>query len=390
MLRDEVKKFFDWFINWNIDIVNNAKKYTDYYDSKIEKDYTPEERKKRLKGIQQKIDHSNRVADGMELSCGLADLNEESKQEYLDLAWVIGILHDIARPLQMQETGTYVDNDSYKEYDDINSHDDAGSKLLFDYGFADELNLPDNLKYIIKECVRQHGKKEVTANLTRYSDEDISLLLKNKSLNQILNDNKLDEIEMLTYFYLRMLRDVDKIDIYRQVISGEIPIYREFIKYDVIDPKTNEKDTYNDIARTFNMNVNDIFEANDIDHNTDLSSVPEKDIILIPTALADSKTIYVPDDIYDSFTKNELPFYRELQKRRDYNFLSATVVRLNFLWSFNSLEALKMIRDEDLLMKMFNNYPIEYQEKMRYVFEAAKTILNNRINEMELKNTKKK
>ena len=67
------------------------------------------------------------------------------------------------------------------------------------------------------------------------------------------------------------------------------------------------------------------------------------------------------------------------------NFLSVSVVRLNFLWGFNSLEALKMIRAEDLLMKMFNNYPSEYQEKMRYVFEAAKTILDNRINEMEKK-----
>ena len=47
MLRDEVKSFFDWFVDWNIDIINNAQKYTDYYDSKVEKDYTKEEREKR-------------------------------------------------------------------------------------------------------------------------------------------------------------------------------------------------------------------------------------------------------------------------------------------------------------------------------------------------------
>ena len=33
MLKDEIKKFFDEFVNWNIDIINNAKTYIDYVES---------------------------------------------------------------------------------------------------------------------------------------------------------------------------------------------------------------------------------------------------------------------------------------------------------------------------------------------------------------------
>ena len=375
MLRDEVKSFFDWFIENNINIIN------------LKADqFTIDERQRRIKSIEQKDRHSNRVANSMINICKSINFNKNSIQEYLDLAWIIGILHDIGRPLQMVKTGTYVDNDSYKGNLNFNSHGDEGAKFLFDeYGFANKFNISDGLKYIIEECIEQHGTNKITDNLTRYSDKDILFILGDKSLNQILKENKSNEIEMLTYFYLKILRDADKIDIYRQVISDEIPIYRKFMKYYVMNPETNKKDTYSDIAKTFNIETKDIFEANGITNNVDVASIPKEDIILIPTDKVNPNILYVPKDIFDGFVTNKLPFYRELQKRRDYNFLSASVVRLNFLWGFNSLEALKMIRAEDLLTKMFNNYPSEYQEKMRYVFEAAKTILDNRINEMEKK-----
>lgn len=42
MLKDEIKKFFDEFVNWNIDIINNAKTYIDYAESH------PEDKKKIL------------------------------------------------------------------------------------------------------------------------------------------------------------------------------------------------------------------------------------------------------------------------------------------------------------------------------------------------------
>ena len=363
MLRDEVKKFFDWFIENSINIIN----------SKADQ-FTIEEIQRRIKSIEQKDRHSNRVANSMINICKSINFNKNSIQEYLDLAWIIGILHDIGRPLQMVKTGTYVDNDSYKGNLNFNSHGDEGAKFLFDeYGFANKFNISDGLKYIIEECIEQHGTNKITDNLTRYSDKDILFILGDKSLNQILKENKSNEIEMLTYFYLKILRDADKIDIYRQVISDEIPIYRKFMKYYVMNPETNKKDTYSDIAKTFNIETKDIFEANGITNNVDVASIPKEDIILIPTDKVNPNILYVPKDIFDGFVTNKLPFYRELQKRRDYNFLSASVVRLNFLWGFNSLE------------KMFNNYPSEYQEKMRYVFEAAKTILDNRINEMEKK-----
>ena len=404
MLKDEIKKFFDEFVNWNIDIINNAKTYIDYVESEpknknekteekiISKEFTAKEKQKRLAGIQQKVEHSNRVADGMVTVCQTMDFNEESVQEYIDLAWIIGILHDIARPLQMQTTGTYADKDSYKFLSDVNIkyHDEAGAKLLFDYKFIDEIKIPDSLRYILRECVGLHGKNVLPENLSKYSMEDIFDLIKNKTLKQIIDGNKQEEIEMLTCFYLKILRDNDKIDIYRQVINNEIPIFPKKINYLTLNPETDERDTYSEIAATFNISVSDLYEANNISPDVDEFSKPDTNRIIIPTSKITSSVVSIPDDIFNSFCDNSMEPLNVLHERRDYNFLSATIVRLSFIWDVNFLNSLKMIRDEDLLMKMFNNYPSEYQEKMRYVFEAAKTILDNRINEMELGNSKRK
>ena len=110
----------------NIDrkkVEDTFKKYTDNYDTSDEK-------------IKLKVDHTYRVAALSERIAESLGLNKEDT----DLAWLIGMLHDIGRFEQLKNYGTFSDADSI-------DHAHYGVKLLFDEGliwkFIDEMDMDD-------------------------------------------------------------------------------------------------------------------------------------------------------------------------------------------------------------------------------------------------------
>ena len=91
-------------------VEDTFKKYTDNYDTSDEK-------------IKLKVDHTYRVAalsERIAISLGLDKADT-------DLAWLIGMLHDIGRFEQLKNYGTFSDADSI-------DHAHYGIKLLFDEG----------------------------------------------------------------------------------------------------------------------------------------------------------------------------------------------------------------------------------------------------------------
>lgn len=118
----------------NIDrkkVEDTFKRYTDNYDTSDEK-------------IKLKVDHTYRVAA---LSERIAKSLGFDKAD-TDLAWLIGMLHDIGRFEQLKIYGTFSDADSI-------DHAHYGVKLLFDEGliweFIDKTDItePDILKTAI-------------------------------------------------------------------------------------------------------------------------------------------------------------------------------------------------------------------------------------------------
>ena len=152
--------------------------------------------------ICRKIEHSYRVIKVAEQIAKTLKLEEED----LELAKLIGLLHDIGRFEQIRIYDTFSDKDSI-------DHADLGVKILFEDGLIRKFIEDDKYDNIIYKAIKNHNK---------YAIED-----------------GLDEKELL---HAKIIRDADKTDIYevyiRDIESNENAIFN----YDNISKeKINDK-----------------------------------------------------------------------------------------------------------------------------------------------------
>ena len=122
-----------------------------------------------------KVKHTYKVADISEQIAkkqGLSPLD-------VDLAWLIGLLHDIARFEQNKRYGTFNDLVSV-------DHAELGADILFVDGKIRDFIDENEYDYIIEKAIRFHNKYRI--------------------------DNSLDE---RTKIFCNIIRDADKLDIFR-------------------------------------------------------------------------------------------------------------------------------------------------------------------------------
>lgn len=134
--------------------------------------------------IKLKIDHTLRVA---ELSVRIAEsigLNEEKAE----LAWLIGMLHDIGRFEQVKRYGTFSDALSI-------DHAKFGADLLFKEGLIDifATDLPLREREIVERAIRNHSSYRIDEGL-----------------------------DAETAMFCNVIRDADKIDILK--VNTELPL----------------------------------------------------------------------------------------------------------------------------------------------------------------------
>ncbi len=135
--------------------------------------------------VKLKIDHTYRVA----ALCERIARENGLQGAALDLAWTIGLLHDVGRFEQLRRYGTFVDAQSI-------DHAQFGADILFLDGGI-EAYLPDDTPQEIMTL--------------------IETAIRNHSLYRIAED--LDE---RTTRYCHILRDADKIDIMR--VNVDVPL----------------------------------------------------------------------------------------------------------------------------------------------------------------------
>mgnify|MGYP004523672825 FL=1 len=129
-----------------------------------------------------KITHTMGVVKASEYIARRLNLTEED----VELAELIGLLHDIGR---FEQAVTY---DNYDDYDTID-HAELGVEVLFRDGFIREFIDTDKYDNIIKEAIRNHNKYEI--------------------------EEGLDERELL---FAKIIRDADKTD------NFEVKQYQDF------------------------------------------------------------------------------------------------------------------------------------------------------------------
>ena len=96
--------------------------------------------------IRLKIEHTYKVAS----LCEEIAVSERLTAEDIDLAWLIGLLHDIGRFEQLRQYGTFIDADSV-------DHAELGADILFKQGKIREFVADTDCDDLIELAVRCHS-----------------------------------------------------------------------------------------------------------------------------------------------------------------------------------------------------------------------------------------
>ena len=172
-----------------IDMIEAKKAFKEYV-----KKYNPEDEKIKIKiaHIERVAGNSKRIAENLNLS-----------QEDIELAELIGLLHDIGRFEQVRLYHTFVDKDSI-------NHGEYGAKVLFEDGLIRKFIKDDKFDRIIKLAIVNHNRADIEEGLT--------------------------EREKL---HAKIIRDADKTDIFTILISGDKKAIWE--KADLSDDKISDE-----------------------------------------------------------------------------------------------------------------------------------------------------
>lgn len=189
-----------------IDILNAKKVFKEYV-----KNYNPEDEKVKIK-----ISHIERVS---QIAKNLAkDLKLE--QEDIELAELIGLLHDIGRFEQIRRFHTFVDKDSI-------NHGQYGVKVLFEDGLIRDFIKQDKYDEIIKLSILNHNKAQIEKGLTE---------------KQNLHAKIIRDADKTDIFYVLTIGDKkaiwEKEDLSEDKITDEI--YKQFMENKYIDYKKRE------------------------------------------------------------------------------------------------------------------------------------------------------
>ena len=222
------------------------------------KKYNPEDEKIKIKivHIEKVAENSKRIAQNLGLS-----------QEDVELAELIGLLHDIGRFEQVRLYHTFVDKDSI-------NHGEYGAKILFEDGLIRNFIKDNKFDKIIKLAIVNHNRADIEEDLT--------------------------ERERL---HAKIIRDADKTDIFRILISG--------------DKKA-------------------IWEKAD---------------------LSDDK---ISDEIYREFVEDKRINYKERKTSAD-----ILVSHFNYVYDLNFPETRKIIRDNKYIDKLYQRFKFNDAETMK-------------------------
>lgn len=194
-----------------IDIINAKKVFNEYVKS-----YNANDGR-----IALKIAHILRVADLSKKIAISLNLSEED----IELAELIGLLHDIGRFEQVRKYNTFIDKISI-------NHGEYGVKVLFEDNLIEKFNVDEKYYKIIKTAILNHNRSEIEEGLS-----DIELLH-----SKIIRDSdKLDIFYVLSTDTIKNIYGCELLE--NETFSKEI--IREFKEEHIINYKN--RNTYGDI-----------------------------------------------------------------------------------------------------------------------------------------------
>lgn len=304
-----------------------------------------------------KLNHTTRIVNDVTKMALKMGLNIDFEK----VLKISALLHDIARFPQAATSNSFNDREC-KEFNGM-YHADYGYHILYMNKKINDFKIPDKFKFAVMQPVKFHQLPKV--------DGDLALKFKRKEeldVNKILTGSEnLNEAEKIIVATLvQMVRDVDCLDILYQNVTGEFPVVRPYVTYDV------EKDTLEDISRYWGVSVKEIMDYNGM-QNSDLTN---KKNIKIPSENIEPSKLVVSDDIQKRFFAGEDLDLKELQNRRDWTFITGMWWRLNHLiGNINFVSNLEVVDENRVLENIYNAYPDKYKPLVERAFTFTKEVL---------------
>ena len=162
--------------------------------------------------IKAKKEHIQRVAQNSKKIAQELDLEKEE----IELAGLIGLLHDIGRFEQVKKYNTFRDKNSV-------NHAELGVKILFENKLIEKIIENREYDEIIKKAILNHNKDQNKINTSNEKE-----LLHSKIIRDA---DKIDILYILTFGKKEVAWE--KRDLSYDIITNEI--YREFIEEKIID-----------------------------------------------------------------------------------------------------------------------------------------------------------
>ncbi len=152
--------------------------------------------------IRLKIEHTYRVA----ALCERIAKSLKCNQEEIDLAWLIGMLHDIGRFEQLKNYGTFMDAKSI-------NHAQYGVQLLFEKGLIRQFIADSQYDIAIKKAIENHNVYILPNNLDDYT----SLFC-----NIIRDADKIDILKVNALIPLETVYEFSEEQIKRSIVTSEV------------------------------------------------------------------------------------------------------------------------------------------------------------------------
>lgn len=316
-------------------------------------------KKYRQNMIDIKVNHTARIVDDVSVMASKMGTNIDFQK----LVKIAALLHDIGRFKQATWSNTYSDMESFKNFTDgTKNHAMYGYKILTEEGMLNDFDIPEEFKDDISEVVLHHGDNVLPENL-------------NEKINNVNELNLNNHEKVIVSTLVQMVRDVDKLDILYQHLTGEFPLIRTSINY------TIENKTLSDISKYWNISEEEIMMANNL-KSRDISNMKN---ITIPIENVDPNRLSVSMDIKAKFFNNESLNLKELQSRPDWNFIVGMWWRLStFLRDINFTSNLEIVLNSNLLDDIYNIYPDKYKPLVKEAFDFSKEYLLKRPLELSL------
>lgn len=328
-----------------------------YMDLKAYKKLTNAEiiKKIRTKMLNQKYNHSLRVAEIIENLNTIIGTNSEIKE----LSMASGLLHDYGRFIQSVYHNNFYEAEEFYKKNGYNGHGEIGAHLLFELKDINNFHIDEKYYEYIEPVIKYHqiNKLQGKLNLKFYKETK-------------------DKWEIISGM-IHLVKDADMYDILYQRLNGEYPIFGRFYYMNV-----NNK-TLDEISEITGIDKEKIKEINKI---TDLKNV---EMIKLPFKDVNVQALRVPEEFEEKFynkvyitNPSEWDLHK-LQNDKTLNYNSITAMWWTigqFLGSINFTATLELIKQQQILEKIYKLYPDIYKPLVSDMFEfASLELIDKRI-----------